>query len=67
MAVNCSKSAVAVFMRISWNTVGPVISRVEKDLDISFLHVNDFYIDPENTANLSAPPLQGAELKEPVS
>ena len=35
MAVNCSKSAVAAFMRISWNTVGPVISRVEKDLDIS--------------------------------
>ena len=35
MAVNCSKSVVAAFMRISWNTVGPVISRVEKDLDIS--------------------------------
>ena len=35
MAVNCSKSSVAAFMRISWNTVGPVISRVEKDLDIS--------------------------------
>lgn len=35
MAVNCSKSAVAAFMRISWNTVGPVISRVEKDLDIN--------------------------------
>ena len=57
MAVNCSKSAVAAFMRISWITVGPVISRVEKDLDISFLHVNDFYIDPENTANLSATPV----------
>lgn len=35
MAVNCSKSAVAAFMRISWNTVGPIISRVEKDLDIN--------------------------------
>lgn len=35
MAVNCSRSAVAAFMRISWNTVGPIIERVEKDLDIN--------------------------------
>ena len=35
MAVNCSSLAVAVFMRISWNTVGPIIERVEKDLDIN--------------------------------
>ena len=26
---------VATFMRISWNTVGPIIKRVEKDLDIN--------------------------------
>lgn len=35
MAVNCSRAAVAAFMRISWNTVGPIIERVEKDLDIN--------------------------------
>ena len=35
MAVNCSRVAVAAFMRISWNTVGPIIERVEKDLDIN--------------------------------
>ena len=35
MAVNCNKSAVAAYMRISWNTVGPIISRVEKDLNIN--------------------------------
>lgn len=35
MAVNCSRIAVAAFMRISWNTVGPIIERVEKDLDIN--------------------------------
>ena len=35
MAVNCSRLAVAAFMRISWNTVGPIIKRVEKDLDIN--------------------------------
>ena len=33
MAVNCSRLAVAAFMRISWNTVGPIIKRVENDLD----------------------------------
>ena len=35
MAVNCSRVTVATFMRISWNTVGPIIERVEKDLDIN--------------------------------
>lgn len=35
MAVNCSRVAVAAFMRISWNTVGPIIERVEKDFDIN--------------------------------
>ncbi len=35
MAVNCSRVAVAAFMRISWNTVSPIIERVEKDLDIN--------------------------------
>lgn len=35
MAVNCSRVAVAAFMRISWNTVDPIIERVEKDLDIN--------------------------------
>lgn len=35
MAVHCSKTAVAAFMRISWNTVGAIISRVEKDLNIN--------------------------------
>ena len=35
MAVNCSRVAVAAFMRISWNTVGTIIERVEKDLDIN--------------------------------
>ena len=35
MAVNCSRVAVAAFMRISWNTVGPIIERVEKDLAIN--------------------------------
>lgn len=34
LAMNCSKAAVSQFMRISWNSVGPVISRVRADLDI---------------------------------
>ena len=33
LAVNCSKKVVAHFMRIAWNTVGPIISRVRKDID----------------------------------
>lgn len=32
LALNCSKAAVSQFMRISWNSVGPVISRVRADL-----------------------------------
>ena len=31
--MNCSKLAVSRFMRISWNTVGPMISRVRSELD----------------------------------
>lgn len=34
LAMNCSKTAVALLMRISWNTVGPIISRVKKELDV---------------------------------
>jgi len=33
LAVNCSKKAVSGLMRISWNSVGPIISRVRKELD----------------------------------
>lgn len=33
LAMNCSKLAVSHFMRISWNTVGPMISRVRDELD----------------------------------
>ena len=33
LAVNCSKKVVASFMRIAWNTVGLIISRVRKDVD----------------------------------
>ena len=33
LAMNCSKQAVSRFMRISWNTVGPMISRVRNELD----------------------------------
>lgn len=32
MALHLSRTAVAEFMRISWNTVGPIITRIEKDL-----------------------------------
>lgn len=35
LAIHCSKTAVASLMRISWNTVGPIIERVEKDLNIN--------------------------------
>ena len=34
LAVHCSKTAVKEHMRISWNTVGPIVERVEQDLDI---------------------------------
>lgn len=33
LSVNCSKEAISQFMRVSWNTVGPVISRVRNELD----------------------------------
>ena len=33
LAMNCSKTAVSQFMRMSWNSVGPVISRIRADLD----------------------------------
>lgn len=35
LAMNCSKVAVSQFMRISWNTVGPMIGRVRSELDIT--------------------------------
>lgn len=35
LAMNCSKVAVSQFMRISWNTVGPMIGRVRSELDIN--------------------------------
>lgn len=34
LAMNCSKTAVSRFMRMSWNSVGPVISRIREDLDV---------------------------------
>ena len=34
LAMNCSKAAVSQFMRMSWNSVGPVISRIRDDLDL---------------------------------
>lgn len=33
LAMNCSKTALSQSMRISWNSVGPVISRIRADLD----------------------------------
>lgn len=33
LALHLTKSAVAEYMRISWNTVGPIISRVRKEED----------------------------------
>lgn len=32
-ALNCSKAAASQFLRISWNPVGPVISRIHANLD----------------------------------
>ena len=49
MAVNCSRVAVATFMRISWNTVGPIIERVEKDLDINPSCTLEYDIDMYNS------------------
>ena len=33
LALNCSKTAVASLLRVSWNTIGPIISRMKKELD----------------------------------
>lgn len=33
ISLNCSRKVVAAFMRIAWNTVGPIISRVRHDVD----------------------------------
>lgn len=33
LAMNCSKTAVAKLLRISWNSIGPIISRMKKELD----------------------------------
>ncbi len=33
LAMTCSKTAVASLLRISWNTVGPIISRMRSELD----------------------------------
>ena len=33
LSLNCSRKMVARFMRIAWNTVGPIISRVRDDID----------------------------------
>ena len=33
LSLHCSRKTVAEFMRISWNTVGPIISRCKKDAD----------------------------------
>jgi len=33
LATNCPKKVVSALMRISWHTVGPIISRVKKDID----------------------------------
>lgn len=49
MAVNCSRVAVATFMRISWNTVDPIIERVEKDLDINPSCTLEYDIDMYNS------------------
>lgn len=33
LSLNCSRKVVSAFMRIAWNTVGPIISRVKEDVD----------------------------------
>ena len=33
LSLNCSKKTVSLLMRISWNTVGPIISRLKAELD----------------------------------
>lgn len=38
LSLNCSKKAISLFARISWNTVDPIISRVKDELDIEPEH-----------------------------
>ena len=33
LAMNCTKVAVSALMRVSWNTIGPSISRIKNELD----------------------------------
>lgn len=33
LTMNCSKTTVAGLMRVSWKTIGPIISRIKKELD----------------------------------
>lgn len=33
LSLNCSKKAVSQLLRISWNTIGPIISRIKASLD----------------------------------
>lgn len=35
LSLNCNKTTISKYMRISWNSVGPIISRIRKDLDIN--------------------------------
>lgn len=35
LTLQCSKQAVSELMRIAWNSVGPIVSRVRKDLDLT--------------------------------
>ena len=41
LSLNCSKKAISQYMRISWNTVGPIIERVRDELDIDPEHRYD--------------------------
>ena len=33
LAMSCSKTAVATLLRVSWNSIGPIISRMKEELD----------------------------------
>ena len=35
LSLYCNKTTVASFLRISWNTIGPIISRVRAELDVN--------------------------------
>lgn len=35
LSLVCTKTAVAALLRISWNTIGSIISRVRADLDVN--------------------------------